>query len=348
MMRNKTVFIISCLLSAGMFVLWFTMLAGTDAPRVWRGFLINYLFFTSLAGGMVVWPAIIIASHGDWMHPVEFISRTGFAFSVPSVIALIALWAGSPAWAPWIHASADKQWWLNNTFLFSRNLVALIVFWLVAFWFSRNRSGKKRRVAAGWLVFIYAITFSLTGFDFVMALEPEWDSMMTGGYFFISALYLAVAAWTFLSLLLGSAEAKVLHDLGKLIVAFCMLTAYLMFCHLLPIWYENMPEETIFLLPRMNLAWKKVSYALLILIYIGPLLLLLPAWTKQNRLYLASISFMVMVGMWIERWWLVSAVFEPNRILFGWGEVVPALAFLGLMTAGITYSLKRQTDFIQQ
>lgn len=345
MKKNKALIGLSGLLSAGMLVIWFFMLSGVDAPRVWRGFLINYLFFTSLAAGLVVWPAIVVAAYGSWMKPVEYIGRTGISFAVPSLIALVVLWTGSAHWAPWIDAPEDKQWWLNNTFLFARNVVAQIIFWVVAIWFMQKRKSKTARVAAGWLVFTYAVTFSLVGFDFVMALEPEWYSMMIGGYFFISGLYLAVAAWILLSIFLKQADIEVRHDLGKLLVAFCLVTAYLMFSHLLPIWYENMPEETIFLIPRMNLAWKGISYVLLACVYLGPLLLLLPRWTKRNRVYLSAVAAIVFVGMWIERWWLVSAVFEKYKILLGWSEIVPFLAFGGLLAAGILISLERQRNF---
>jgi hypothetical protein len=35
-----------------------------DQARCWRALLINFIFFTPLASGMIVWPAVIIASQG--------------------------------------------------------------------------------------------------------------------------------------------------------------------------------------------------------------------------------------------------------------------------------------------
>jgi hypothetical protein len=327
--------VISGLVSVIMIVIGYLMVSGENGQRIWHALLINYLFFTSAAAGMIVWPAIVIVSNGKWMGSLEKVCWTGISFSVPSIVSLVVLWIGSKDWAPWIGMVHQKAW-LNNTFLFTRNLSLLIVFWIIAFFFLRNRYKKNNIIIAGWLIFVYAITFSMTGFDFVMSLEPEWYSMMAGGYFFISGLYIASAAWAFLSVILAEPVNKSsLHDIGKLMMTFCMLTSYLMFSQLLPIWYENLPEETVFLIPRINLTWKPISFLLLGLVYLGPVLLLLNRWVKQNTISMGAISLLILIGMWIERWWLVSAVFEKDKILFGWEEIVPTIVFAGLMMTGI-------------
>lgn len=318
-----------------MFIIWAFLFSGNEDPRLWHAFLINFLFFTSAAAGLVVWPAIVIAAYGNWMGNVEKFCWTGLSFSIPSLVALIILWVGSESWVPWVINYNGEKFWLNNTFLFSRNLVAQIVFWFMAFLFVKNRYSSNYRIYANLLIIIYAIAFSLMGFDFVMALEPQWYSMMIGGYFFITGVYTAAAVWAFMTVISGNKEKDKLHDIGKLIIAFCMFSSYLMFSHLFPIWYENNPREVLFLLPRMNYEWKWISYLLLFLIYLGPIVFLLPARSKRNPVILGIISALIIVGMWIERWWLVSAVFERQKILFGWIEVIPTIGFLTLSVAGI-------------
>lgn len=344
----KSAVLISVIISAILIIVVLSMLSGADSQRIWRSVLINYLYFTPLAAGLVVWPAIVIITGGKWMGNLEKICLTGISFSFPSIIILIVLWINSGEWAPWIGAEPQKIW-LNNTFLFTRNMILLFTFWILVFIFLKNRYEKNNKILAGWLIFVYAVTFSITGFDFVMALDRGWYSMMIGGYFFISGLYCAAAAWAFLSIFIERpADVEILHDIGKLIITFCMLTSYLMFSQLLPIWYENLPEETTFLIPRMNLAWKGISYALLALVYLGPVILLLNSRLKQNRIYMASVSFLILTGMWIERWWLVSAVFEKNKVLFGFQEIIPALAFAFIMLTGILIVIRSRHEFAQQ
>ncbi len=335
-MNNKILIPASLTLSALFFVLWGLMFSDGNNERLWHSFLINFLFFVSLAGGLAVWPAIVVATYGHWMGTSERFCRAGLAFSFPSLIALVVLWVGADNWAPWIHTKTDMLW-LNNTFLFSRNFAALVIFWILAFLFVARRHSAKKRAYAIWLIIAFVFTFSLLGFDFVMALQPGWYSMMTGGYFFSSAVYLAAAAWSLMAVWANEAR-DILHDIGKLVIAFCMFTAYLMFSHLFPIWYENNPQEILFLIPRLNFEWKWISYLLLLMVYIGPVILLLPAQAKRNRIVLGTISMMIVIGMWIERWWLVSATFNRYHILFGWKEIVPMAAFLFIFVAGALVS----------
>ena len=61
------------------------------------------------------------------------------------------LWIGSPSWAPW-HGNVFHQGvWLDNSFLFGRNLAALIFFWgLAARYLNDRRKGRERSRAPGW------------------------------------------------------------------------------------------------------------------------------------------------------------------------------------------------------
>lgn len=331
-------FMVSGVISIVFIIVWILMLSGDDPARAWRGLLVNYLFFTSASAGLLVWPAIIVVSEGEWMGPLEKLSHVGLAFSLPSIVALIALWAGSGNWAPWVNIETHK-FWLNNNFLFSRNLVLLILFWISGFYFIRNRYGRNNRSAAIALILIYVITFSIAGFDFVMSLDPQWHSMMMGGYVFSTGLYTASAAWAFISVISGRPEKRSLTDICELTVSFALLSAYLMFSQLLPIWYENLPDETTYLIPMINLAWKKISYLVLFLVYLGPVLLLMTKWSKTNYIYVGVVNLLLMAGLWIEKWWLVSSVFERHQILFGWAEIIPALACITIIISALPLAL---------
>ena len=118
-----------------------------------------------------------------------------------------------------------------------------------------------------------------------------------------------------------------------------------MVSQLLPIWYENMPEETSFLVPMLNFSWKYISYLLLALVYAWPVLLLLNRWLKENIFYMRLVAFLILTGLWIERWWLVSAVLKPENIRFGWTELIPTLVFAITMAVGVLLSLKSLSSY---
>lgn len=331
---------VTLVIAAIMIIFWAMQLGGDNTPRVWRAFFINYLFFTSLAAGLVVWPAIIVTAGGDWMGSLEKVCWAGIAFSVPSLVALVVLWIGSENWVPWLNPAPHREWWLNNNFLFARNLLLQVIFWVLAWVFLRKRYSSQKPVYGAWLAFVYAITFSMIGFDMIMPLEPEWKSMMVGGYYFISGLYIAAAAWAFISIVSTKPNTKKLRVVGKIIFAFCMLTTYLMMSQLLPTWYENQPHEAVFIVPRYNLAWLDISHLLMVMVYLGPIALLVSAWAKRTPAYLGVVTGIILTGMWIERWWIVSAVFEKKEVLYGWPEIAPTLAFLALIIAAIAFGMQ--------
>ena len=325
-------------------VMWIFSLVGGESVRAWHAFLVNFLFFTPLAAGLVVWTAIVMASRGTWMGPAEEVAALGQAFALPSLAALLLLWAGSSAWAPWPRLDPHQRIWLDTTFIFARDFLALAVFWGTALRYRRRRRLLEDKSAAAVLVLVYCLTFSLLGFDLVMALDPHWVSSLFGGYFFISGLYIAMAAWTLIIAWRGRVEKERLHDLGKLLLAFSILTTYMMYCQLIPIYYENLPQETRFLIPRLNYQpWRTVSMFLAGVVFVGPLFLLLTVWAKRNRRYLGSVAGLILVGMWVERWWLVAPTLEP-RMSLGLPEAGAALLFLGVLGMCLQVFCRRREE----
>ncbi len=328
---------------------WIVYLAaGHDAARGWRALLINFLYFTPMAGGLVTWSAVVRASHGQWMGPLERTTSAGLAFAPLSVVALTLLWITSPWWAPWYGKDLPQGAWLNNTFLFVRDLVGLVVFWIVAGLYVRWRLGPGTYASGPVLIVLYSVVFSLLGFDLGMAMDPKWSSSLYGGYFFVSGIYIAIAAWTFTSVWRQQVSPERLSDLGKLIVAFCMLTAYLMYSQLLPYWYENIPEETEYLVPRMNYQpWLSVSYVLLGVVYLGPIALLLPRWSKRTPGYLGFIALLILAGMWLERWWLIVPRRERSWQL-GLPELGMLAVFLGACAFTWDWTMRRLPEQLPQ
>lgn len=316
------------------------LLAGNEPARAWRALLINFIYAAPLAAGLVTWSAIVVAANGRWAGETERLAWRGMGFLVPSLLILIVLWIGSPGWAPWYGKELHQGAWLNNTVLFVREFVGLLVFRATAVWFlaKRIRGRRAAMMPAAILVVVYCIVLTLFSFDFVMALLPEWRSGIFGAYFFISSLYLAIVFWTLLAVLQKQSPVEVRHDLGKLVLAFSVLTTSLLYMQLLTIWYENFPEETSYLIQRMHFAdWKIVSGFLVLIVYLGPLVMLLTEWSKKNRFYLGAVSGLLLAGLWVERWWMVAPTFSREAHL-GLVELAATAAVVGLFGLSMAWS----------
>jgi hypothetical protein len=280
-----------------------------DPGRAWRAMLVNFVYFAPLSAGMVVWSAIVALCNGRWARSVQRWSLAAAGFAPVSLAMLAALWFGREHWAGWHHHMLPNQgFWLDDAFLFARDAAALVIVWgLAAALLFRRRAGGEGKALSAMLALAYGLGFSLLGFDLVMSLEPRWYSTLMGGYFFVSGLYAAVAAWTLVSLVHQPVDVGVRHDLGKLLVAMSLLTTYLMYSQLLPIWYGNLPREAMFVIPRLGEPpWMYVSALLLATIYLGPLAVLLTTGSKRSPKCLGVVSAAVLAGLWVERWWLVT------------------------------------------
>ena len=317
-----------CLALAGILVLavlgWIAVAIWGDRQRAWAILLVDFLFLSCLGAGLVVWPAVVVVSRGRWMGTTQRTALPGVVLLPACLVLLIVLAVGGPAWAPWLHERPQNAWWLNAPFLFARDILSLAVFSVLALWFvAALRRGARPQKLAAWLIFVYTVVFSLLGIDLAMGLDPEWYSFVFGMYFFVSGMYLAAAGWAFLTALADpQATPDQRDDQAKLMITFCLLTAYLMYSQLLPIWYENLPKETRFLAPRLNWVtnWPALSMVLLAVIYLGPLVLFLLRRGKRSRPYVAVVAALVLVAMWLERWWLVMpSLHQP--LAFGPSEI---------------------------
>jgi hypothetical protein len=329
-LRNRLPQILAAIVLLSL-VAWIAAAIWGDTRRAWAVLLTNFLFLSCLAAGLVVWPAIVLVSRGTWMGSTRRTALAAVVLLPVCVGVLLVLILGGRYWAPWLGRSLPNSWWLNAPFLFTRDMIALVAFSLLAWWFvwAVRRGGQPKRLAA-WLIFVYTITFSVLGIDLAMGLDPRWYSLVFGIYFFISGLLIAVVAWVLITATVDdNSTPDQLSDQSKLVITFSMLTAYLMYCQLLPIWYENMPEETRYLVPRMNYVthWPNVSIVLLTLVYLGPLVLFLRHDAKRSYTYAGTIAGLILAALWLERWWLVMpSLGEPLR--FGLPEITGVTALV--------------------
>lgn len=196
----------------------------------------------------------------------------------------------------------------------------------------------------GWA---YALVFSLIAFDLIMSLAPWWFSNMFGGWTFVSAVWVAFATMAVVAMVtrdwLGLGEfvkKSTTHDHGKLMLAMCMFWAYTAYAQLLPIWYTDMPEETDFLLVRLQLPqWSWLAKTVAITCFVGPFTILLSRGIKKMRWPFAGIGALIMTGIFLER----SLLVMPS-IYFG--DTFPTMNFLVINLGLVAGALGLMTQWV--
>ncbi len=280
------------------------------------------------------------------------------------------LYSGREHIFPWVlRPIPGKEAWLNAPFLFARNgfgLLLLMVLALVMVYYSlksdrlfredrgtgkeQDNGWRRQRILSPILGIVYGFAASLMGFDLVMSLDPGWYSTLFGGYFFIGTFYTGVAAVYLLALLLSGREElrdslkpTLFHDLGKLLLAFCIFTGYLFYSQFLVIWYGNVPEETRYIILRVKLTpWEPLAWVILFMIFFAPFVTLLSRRVKLKKTAMIILSLLVMAGMWMERFILViPSLWHAQEIPLGLMEGFITLGYLGVVGLCLTEFLKR-------
>jgi hypothetical protein len=344
----------------------------TDSHRFWSNYLLNYFFWMSLILSGVFFTALQHITGASWSVPVRRIPEA-IGGLLPLVIVLfLFLFFGLHELYEWTHAdvvAADpilkgKSAYLNVSFFSFRNLIFLFAWTCAAFLFlkystkqdqtgSASLSKKSVKLSAAFLIF-FALSYTFTSFDLMMSLEPHWFSTIFGVYCFSGLFLSGLALITIIVILMRRQGALPvvnefhLQDLGKLLLAFCIFWAYIAFSQFMLIWYGNLPEETFYIITRVNGEWQPLSILLLMVKFIVPFILLLPAIPKRNETYLLIVSVLILIGQWIDCYWMIFPVYSKSHPVFGWQEIGLMLGFLALFALAIEKILKQFKPYPQK
>lgn len=302
-----------------------------------------------------------------------------------------------------------KAWWLQLDFVIIRDGIGLLVLTILNLLFAyhtlRPEAGTLKQVGSipcpafltrGWrgsdeerkrsrrilaaitpaLIITYACVYSLLAFDMIMSLEYHWFSTLFGGYYFITTLYIGIAVMIIVAALLRDRLGlgkflgkKQFHDIGKLMLGFCLLSAYFGWSQYLVIWYGDLSEETEYIIhrvgepnpndpveyahfsgnqpdwPEWNLVtpWINVTRIVLIVGFVIPFLLLLVQRWKMIPAVIGSIAVLPVVAGFFERNLLILPPLRPDAGGFPIGipEILITLGFAGLWGLCLLAALRR-------
>jgi hypothetical protein len=142
-------------------------------------------------------------------------------------------------------------------------------------------------------------------------------------------------------LLTGYVNENHMHDLGKILFAFTIFWAYIAYSQYMLIWYSNLPEETIFFLPRVEGAWAMVSVALIMFKFVVPFFALLSRRSKRHMPTLAAVSVLILIMQFVDIYWLVYPNYNAKELVFGLPEILIFAGFAGVFLFSVTRFLSK-------
>jgi Ni/Fe-hydrogenase subunit HybB-like protein len=315
-------------------------LAGRHPERAWQTYLINFLFWSAIAQGALVFSAVMHITNARWSGPFAGVADAFAAFFPFSFGLYLVLILGKSHIFPWLQQDlGGKEVWLNIPFLFTRDGIGLLLLYGFGFVYiyydlqlrvAQKESGDrirryifkrwnrrrleprliKRKMSIFGVLYIlaFALVLSLIGYDLIMSMEPAWISTLFGAYIFVKAFYIGLGGLiitaAILHLRLGKDSAFLpshFHDIGKLFFAFCLVWADFFYVQLVVIWYGNISEETSYVIERTVFApWKALAWTVFIVCFIVPFIILLNKKVKTRPVLMMLLSAVVIVGIWLE------------------------------------------------
>ena len=195
---------------------------------------------------------------------------------------------------------------------------------------------------------VFSISFTFFCIDFLMSLEPHWQSAVFGVYCFAGLFQSFIAALILLTVycmrrqkaLKAFVNENHLHDLGKFLFGCTIFWAYIAFSQYMLIWYANMPEEAAYYYHRSHHGWKWISLSLPVFKFAVPFLFLLPRKVKRSPRPLVCASLLILLTQYIEIYWMVYPSYDPHHIRFGLLEPALFAGFAGLFLFSLFRFLK--------
>lgn len=325
---------------------------------------INNVFFTGLALLGVFFVAIQYVAEAGWSAPLKRVAEPfGYWLPIAGVLMLGLFFFSSHDIFHWTHEYlydefledgspnpdydeiiAGKTWYLGLPFYLAR-MVLFFAVWYLFFRVIRRYSlqedihggdeywRKMVKWSAGFIVF-FAVSSSMSAWDWIMSIDTHWFSTMIGWYVFASWWVSGLAAITLLIVFLKDrgylkiVNANHLHDLGKFIWAFSIFWTYIWFSQFLLIYYANIPEESIYFIERLSSDhYGPIFFINLILNFFFPFLLLMTRDAKRHTVFLKIVCIIVIFGHWLDFYLMVTPGVMKEDGGFGFMEIGVLLVF---------------------
>jgi hypothetical protein len=198
--------------------------------QAWQAYLVNFLFWTGMAQGAVIFAAIYRVVAARWGPIVSRLGEGAVVYLPVSFVSFLPLYFGLKLFFMRVReVNSERGAWFDPRFVFVRGGLGLglitilsiffvyyslrpevgialdrklkphnwLYMWIVDGWQGEEqevtRSERGKDFLAAGVLLAYPVIYTFMAFDLIMALDPVWYSSLFGGYFFVSTFYLGLA-----------------------------------------------------------------------------------------------------------------------------------------------------------
>jgi hypothetical protein len=345
--------------------------------RLLTGLWINNVFFIGISLTGVFFFAIQYAARAGWSAaiiriPLSLGNWLPYAFGLLLIVFFAANFTSDWHLFHWLESAlydkkspeydeiiAGKQPFLNLPFYLAR-MVIFFSLWIFFFLNMKKinfeedvkggvESWKKLVTFSAIFIIIYALSSSVSAWDWIMSIDTHWYSTIFGWYVFASWFPSALAVITLMVVYLREAgylptvNENHLHDLGKFVFAFSVFWTYIWFSQFMLIYYANIPEESVYFVERLKSDYyTPVFFLNLVLNFFFPFLVLMTRDAKRHGVFLKIVCIVILFGHWLDFYLMITPGTLHEHGGFGLMEIgtilIYASAFVFVVLSGLSKS----------
>lgn len=335
--------------------------------QFFNSWLISFMFVAGITLGCLALVMLQYLTGGAWgiviRRVLESATRTlplVVLLFIPLLFGLQSLYGWArPAEVAAHEALQHKRLYLNVTFFLIRAVIYFAAWLVLAYFLNKwsrqqdqaadRRLERRFQLLSGGGLVLYGFTVTFAVIDWVMSLEPQWFSTIFGLLFVagqgLSALAFVIAALVVLSRyepLAHVISRGHLQDLGKLMLTFVMLWAYMSFSQFLIIWSGNLPEEAFWYVKRLHSGWQWIGLLLVLFHFALPFLLLLSRDLKRSGRRLVWVALGVMVMRVVDLFWIIAPTLHEQHLTLHWMDLAALIGLSGIWLAFFAWQLRRR------
>jgi hypothetical protein len=342
----------------------------SDPQLTWANYLVVNYYFLSLAMGGVFFFVLQNISQSGWASAFQRIPEALMSYVAYAGIFFLLLFFGMNDLYHWSDKEAvtldpllqHKSAFLNIPFFMIRMIVYFIL-WVYFIHKLRSISLRgdltdrlnmdgilalfsKSELFSKIFIFILAITFSLSAFDWIMSLDAHWYSTIFAFKNIAAAFLHGVSVLTLIVFILHKRgyfpflNKYHMHDFARYIFMLSIVWGYFWFAQFMIIWYGNIPEETAYYYVRWKDGWKVLFFLEIILNWGIPFMVLLPVKASRNMTAIVFVIICLIIGQYVDLF--VQVIPGTTGLLrFGWIEAGLFLGFAGLFAFIVAAALSR-------
>lgn len=315
----------------------------------YHAYLVGFLFWLGIGLGSIGLTLLHHLVGGSWGLMIRRPLEAGATLVIPLAAFFLPIAIGVRTLYPWAHAPGQEEFhppYLDVNFFLLR-AVGYFVFWaflafIINHWSAQQDAqsdhspSRRMGVIAGPMVFLMFMTTTFAMVDWGMSLDLGWTSTIYGVIYIVGDVLATFSSMIVVCTVLQRSRSMDevvtpgrLHDVGKLMLAFTMLWAYMSFSQFLITYSGNLTEEIPWYLRRSRGGWEFVVAALMLFHFFAPFFMLLYSEGKRRTSYLVRVSFWILAMRFVDLTWLIiPSTNDPASPRIEWGELFLAVAAL--------------------